>query len=183
MASPKQIEVKETLAQLRLLQKKHGSLVGKRIRMLIEIKKAGEAGISKRELAAITGSNHNSIQSWRSVYAKAGIKGLVVVKKKSPKPSILNAAEHLQVEALLNDSRNGLQGYVELNDWVKKQFGKEIKYNTLLKYCIRHFKSGVKVARKSHISKDVKAVELFKKTSVKSAGKQNSKKQEHSSKK
>lgn len=58
---------------------------------------------------------------------------------------------------------------MELLDWIKNEFKKEIKYNTLLKYSIKNFGSKVKVARKSHIKKDEEAVKAFKKTSVKSA--------------
>ncbi|MFM7853175.1 MAG: hypothetical protein ACKO96_14945, partial [Flammeovirgaceae bacterium] len=43
-----------------------------------------------------------------------------------------------------------------------------IKYNTLLKYANREFGASVKVARKSHVKKDLEAVSSFKKTSLKS---------------
>ena len=71
----------------------------------------------------------------------------------------------------LNDSENGLQGYVELKEWIEKEVGKTFKYNTLLYYCIRNFKSSVKVARKSHAKKDELALETFKKTLGKAAKK------------
>jgi hypothetical protein len=58
-----------------------------------------------------------------------------------------------------------------LLDWVESTFKKEIKYNTLLKYTNREFGASVKVARKSHVKKDLKAVSDFKKTSVKSVKK------------
>jgi len=62
-----------------------------------------------------------------------------------------------------------IRGYVELQDWISKEFNKTIKYNTLLKYCGRNFGPKSKVARKSHVKKDLQAVEDLKKTSVKSA--------------
>ena len=52
-----------------------------------------------------------------------------------------------------------------------EEFKKIIKYNTLLKYSIRHFGSKVKVARKSHVKKDVAAVASFKKNSVRNVKK------------
>ena len=55
---------------------------------------------------------------------------------------------------------------MELKHWYEATYNKEVKYNTLLKYCVRHFKSSCKVARKSHIKKDAEQVEHFKKTSV-----------------
>ena len=48
-------------------------------------------------------------------------------------------------------------------------FDKAIKYNTLLKYCGRNFGSKSKVARKSHVKKNLQAVEDLKKTSDRSA--------------
>ena len=81
------------------------------------------------------------------------------------KPSAFNAFEHNMLETKLNDPQNGLQGYVELKDWIEKETGKTFNYNTLLYYCIRNFKSSVKVARKSHVKKDEDQEISFKKTS------------------
>ncbi|MGY0408373.1 MAG: hypothetical protein ACWIPJ_08480 [Polaribacter sp.] len=40
-----------------------------------------------------------------------------------------------------------------------------MKYNTLRTYLIRHFKTKIKVPRKSHYKKDDQAIEAFFKTS------------------
>ena len=86
------------------------------------------------------------------------------------KPSEITAEEHAAIGAKLNDPYNGLQGYMELKYWYEATYNKEIKYNTLLKYCVRHFKSSCKVARKSHtctvhevrgIKKDANQVDHF----------------------
>ena len=82
------------------------------------------------------------------------------------KPSVFNAIEHQMLETKLNDSQNKLQGYVELKAWFEKETGKIFKYNTLFYYCIRNFKSSVKVTRKSHVKKDENQINTFKKTSV-----------------
>jgi hypothetical protein len=64
MSSPKSIQVKESLAELKKLLKTSARLVIPRIRMLIEIKKHESiGGISKRRLAELIGVNHNSIQT------------------------------------------------------------------------------------------------------------------------
>ena len=78
---------------------------------------------------------------------------------------------HKQIEKLLNNPKNGIRGYVELLEWVRKELSKDMKYITLLKYTQRHFGSKIKVARKSHVKKDDFLVETFKKTSVKNAKK------------
>lgn len=171
MALAKLFTIKESLPELRRLQKLSIPMIAYRIRALIEFKKSEESGISKREVAAIIGVNHNSVQTWRNMYIKGGIKKLLNYTKHTGRTPILTSQEHKKVESKLKDPRNGLRGYIELQTWIENEFNKPIKYNTLLKYSIRKFGSKVKVARKSHIKKDKEAVEAFKKTSVKNVRK------------
>lgn len=133
------------------------------------MKQNEKEGISKREVAKLAGVDPNSVQNWRTLYLNAGIDGLLKHQKTGFKPSVFNVIEHNMLETKLNNSQNGLQGYVELKDWIEKESGKTFNYNTLLYYCIRNFKSSVKVARKSHIKKDENEVNTFKKTSDESA--------------
>ena len=165
MANPLNIEVKETIEELKKHLKRAKPMMVPRIQMLIEIKKNSPDGISKRELAERIGVNHNSIQSWRKIYSKNGIELLLSNNMKGNRPAILTEQEHQYIENILKNPTNGLRGYKELLTWVEKEFQKEVKYNTLLKYCIRHFGSKIKVARKSHVKKDMQAVDAFKKTS------------------
>ena len=164
MSAPKKVIVKESISELKALLKKSGCLIAPRIRMLIEIKKNEQAGISKRELADILGVNHNSVQTWRGLYLSGGIELLCSHKKTGFRPSVISKEEHLVIKSLLNNPANGLRGYNELMIYLEKEFNKKIKYNTLLKYCIKNFKSSVKVARKTHVKKDIDAVNTFKKT-------------------
>ena len=170
MATPKIILIKESTSELKSLLKSSIPLIAIRIRCLLEIKKH-EQGISKRELADILGVNHNSIQSWRSLYLQGGIDAITSHNKVGHKPNIISYEDHLKIEKKLKDPKNGLRGYVELQNWIEKELGQSIKYNTLLKYSMRHFGSSVKVARKSHVNKDMNKVDAFKKTSVKSVKK------------
>jgi transposase len=168
MSAPKKIIIKETLQELKSLYKKATPFIAPRIRVLIELKKHEEEGISKRIVATTIGVDPNSVQAWRKLYEEHGIDGLCKHNKIGFKPSVFTKEEHDAIKTKLNDSKNGLRGYVELLSWIKKEFNKQIKYNTLLKYSIREFGSKVKVARKSHIKKDVEAVSTFKKTLLKS---------------
>lgn len=172
MSAPKSIQVKESVTELKKLLKSTPRLIYPRIKMLLEIKKyESTGGISKRMLADTIGVNHNSIQTWRTLYENGGINQLITYTKNEGRPTILNDKEHHAIESKLNDSKNGLRGYVELLEWVENTFKKKIKYNTLLKYTNREFGASVKVARKSHVKKDLEAVLAFKKTSLKSAKK------------
>jgi transposase len=171
MSSPKQFTIKESIGELRKLQKGSIPMIANRIRALIEFKKYEKSGISKRSVSDSIGVNHNSVQTWRNLYIHGGISKLMEYTKQEGRPSIITDEEHKQIEAKLKDPKNNLRGYVELQDWIEKEFKKPIKYNTILKYSVREFGSKVKVARKSHVKKDEKAVEAFKKTSLKNARK------------
>ncbi len=165
MAAAKIIIVKESLSEIKALLRKSSNLVSPRLRMLIEIKKHENKGISKRDLADLIGVNHNSIQTWRKLYLSGGIELLCSHKMKGNRPSVFSKEEYQFISNKLNESTNGLRGYKELLVLLEKEFNKTIKYNTLVKYCIKNFNSKIKVARKSHIKKDVQALETFKKTS------------------
>jgi len=163
------IPVKETLKELRSLLKSATPAIQLRIKMLIVMKKAGEKGISKRELMDSVGACSQSIHTWRTMYKTEGIDALLRNGwlGKAGKPSVFTKQEHAKIEKKLKDPKNGLAGYVELQQWIEEEFKKEVKYNTLLKYSMRNFGSRMKVARKSHVKKDDKSVETFKKTSLK----------------
>lgn len=169
MAFPKQITIKESISELRALQRSRGYLISKRIAVLIEIKRHEKTGISKVNLSALTGVNHNSVVKWRKMYEAGGIKAMLSHGRIGFKKPILTLQEHKRIEKKLQDPTNGITGYTALLDWVKNELSKDMKYITLLKYTQRHFGSKVKVARKSHIKKDKEAVAVFKKTSVKNA--------------
>ena len=168
MAKPIQITIKESIKDLKVLQRGQGEIVSKRMRVLIELKKHEKTGISKRDLSDITGINHNSINKWRRMYIAGGVAPLLVHGRIGFKKSLINAAEHKAIEKKLNDPKNGLRGYIELQDWLNNEFNKDFKYITVVKYAQRHFGSKIKVARKSHVKKDEALVDAFKKSSGKS---------------
>jgi transposase len=168
MAKPFQISIKETIKELKAIQRKSGKLISDRIRVLIEIKNhESKGGISKRTLSEKTGINHNSITKWRKEYLKSGIEGLLTHNRIGFKKSVISADVHEKLKEKLHDPQNGLRGYIELQEWVNKEFDLNVKYITILKYVERHFGTKIKVARKSHVNKDEEAVEEFKKTSIK----------------
>ena len=171
MASPKTIIVVETIAELKKLQKASIPMIANRIKALLEFKKNEKTGISKRAVADNIGVNHNSVQTWRTLYGQGGIEAILYYQKQTGRPSDITKEEHLQIEKKLHDPKNGLRGYVELLSWMETEFKKTFKYNTVLKYSYRHFQSKIKVARKSHVKKDEEAVSTFKKNLVNPAKK------------
>jgi transposase len=165
VATAKRIIIKETEKEIKNLLKQSSPFIGQRLRVLLLLKQHEETGIPKREVAKLAGVDPNSVQKWRTLYVDSGIDGLMTHHRKGFKPSVFSTIEHEMLKAKLNDPENGLQCYVELKDWLEKESGKVFNYNTLLYYCIRNFKSSVKVARKSHVKKDDDLGISFKKTS------------------
>jgi len=170
MSKAKQLVVKESVRELKQLLGNVNVTISSRLMMLIAIKSNEGEHLSKRKLGKLLGVSSSSIQIWRLLYEQGGISLLMEDKRVGFKPSIISPAEHEKIESKLNDPSNGLRGYVELQQWIQEEFGKSVKYNTLLKYCGRHFGSKSKVSRKSHVKKDPVAVEELKKTSDKSVG-------------
>ncbi len=171
MSAPDKFIIKESIATLKKLQKTAIPMVATRIRALIVFKQYEETGISKRRVADLVGANHNSVQTWRTLYKQGGIDAVLHYEKHTGRPSDITPSEHEQIEEKLKDPKNGLRGYVELLEWMEQTFNRTFKYNTVLKYSYRHFQSKIKVARKSHVKKDEEAVSTFKKISVRSVKK------------
>ena len=171
MASPKVILIKETEKEIKQLLKVSTPFIAQRLRVLLILKQYESTGISKREASRHAGVCPASIQKWRTLYMTGGIDSLMKHNKTGFKPSVFTELEHSKLKEKLNNPENGLRGYVELKEWIRKEFGKEILYRTVVNYCVTNFDSKVKVARKSHINKDVEKVEDFKKTLDKSVKK------------
>ena len=171
MSNAKSLIVSESIKELSGLRKGSSDTQNKRLSMLIEIRREKDIALTKRDLAKRIGVDPNSITAWKKLYEQAGINALMADGRIGFKPSLVTAEVHKKIELKLKDPKNGIRGYVELQDWVKSELGMDLKYITLLKYTKKHFGSKIKVARKSHVKKDAEAVATFKKTLVKSVEK------------
>jgi len=171
MSNAKSLIVSESIKELSGLRKGSSDTQNKRLSMLIEIRREKDIALTKRDLAKRIGVDPNSITAWKKLYGQAGITALMADGRIGFKPSLVTAEVHKKIELKLKDPKNGIRGYVELQDWVKSELGMDLKYITLLKYTKKHFGSKIKVARKSHVKKDAEAVATFKKTLAKSVEK------------
>jgi transposase len=130
------IPINESPKELQKALRKSIPLLQPRIKMLIEMSKAGSDGISRRELMNKLGVSSKSIQKWRSCYKEFGLSRLLTHKRTGFKPKSFTEDEHKAIEKKLNEPKDILKGYKELHEWVEFEFGKKILYNTLLKYSI-----------------------------------------------
>ena len=146
MSRAKELRVIESVSELKRLLVNRSVTLSNRIRMLILIKNNARESLSKQKLGNMLGVSSSSIQIWRKLYEKGGISLLLEDKRIGFKPSLISPQEHEKIASKLNDPTNGLRGYVELQDWISREFDKTIRYNTLLKYCSRNFGSKSKVS-------------------------------------
>lgn len=166
MANSKIIIVTQTLDELLKLKLKQPAHLKKRVEMLLILMKT-DVSLSKNQLAKLLKINHNTAQTWRNMYFKSGIDGLLAYGKTGFKPSIISNDLHKAIEKRLNSPKDAFTSYVDLVHWITDNYIKDgINYQTINSYVKRHFKAKLKVARKSHIKKDENAVDDFKKTSV-----------------
>lgn len=171
MSAPKKFEIKESESEIKRLIKNSNPMISKRLHALLVFKRNEDVGISKRLVSDEIGVNHNSVQTWRSLYIKGGIKMLISHSNIGYKPSKINDEQEQALKKQLENPHNGMVGFIELLDWFNKTFETTINYKTFHGFVVRKFNAKIKVARKSHIKKDIQAVEAFKKTSGKSVKK------------
>lgn len=172
MAVPKIFKIKETESEIKKMIRKAQPMISKRLQALLVFKQNEQTGISKREVATMIGVNHNSVQTWRKLYIEGGIDTMVSHSKKCNVTPLITEKQELIIEEVLNNPKNGFVGFKDFLDWFNESQKTNIKYKTFYAFLVRKFNAKVKVARKSHVKKDLQAVEDFKKTSVRSVKKQ-----------
>ena len=161
MPSVKKIVVKESLAELKRLQRSAPSHLKVRLQMLLlALQKQLH---SKYALAAALGVDNNSIQNWKAAYNQGGLKELLRDKRGGKKPSLIDARTDKAICAKLSDSQKPLRSFTELQSWVDEHYLPGINYHTLRGHVKRKYGAKIKVVRRSHANKDEQAVEQFKK--------------------
>ena len=166
MSTPKTFKINESETEIKKLMKGSKPMISKRLHALLIFKRNEKSGISKRLVSDEIGVSHNSVQTWRSLYIKGGIKMLMSHSNIGYKPSKINNDQEQALKKKLNNPNNGIVGFIELLDWFNTTFQTSINYKTFHGFVVRKFEAKIKVARKTHIKKDAKAIKAFKKTSV-----------------
>jgi transposase len=159
MSAPKTFKIKESEGTLKKLMKRSEPLISKRLHALLVFKRNEDSGVSKRIVADEIGVNHNSVQTWRSLYIKGGVKLLMSHSNTGYKPSKITDDQEQALKKQLNNPLNGIVGFIELLDWFNETFKTSVNYKTFHGFVVRKFNTKIKVARKSHIKKDEQAVE------------------------
>ena len=160
MAKALEVKIKESLAELRQLQKTQPN---KRIRiqMLVLIKE--EKQQTKDGLAKALGVSNKSVHTWRSNYLKGGLELMLEDKRGGNKVAQITPAMSARIEKRLSNPKEGFKSYVEAQQWINEHFGLRMEYQAVNKFLKRKFNTKLKVARKSHIDKHAADEAVFKK--------------------
>ena len=120
---------------------------------------------TQEQLAEHLGVSIWSLMRWKNVYTTSGLDKMITISNGGKRREVVTLNIHLGLKNKLQDSNNPLLGYNDAIEWVKNNYGITLKYHTLRSYMKRHFKTKLKIPRKSHYKKDDEAIELFKKPS------------------
>lgn len=150
----------ETASELKTLlrREKNARL---RLRLKAALLLVESPSIRRREIAERLGVDKRTMERWFARYQNGGMEKYLSFDVRKSKPSVIDRTLHKALEKKLNDSRKPFLGYWDAQNWVAREFGKNINYQTLRAYLIRNFGSKLKVPRKSHVNKDKQAATAF----------------------
>lgn len=164
MSNPRIFPIKESVSELKVLRKSQTNYqFEKRLIWLIELKQ--KRFKTRKGLAEYLDIHLRTQERWIEKYVHFGIEGLLSDKPKNLKSRIITAQIHQGLSNRVHSSNNPFLGYWDAVDWVRSEYGVEVKYHLLRHYLIQHFKTKLKSPRKSHYAKDDQAIEAFLKTS------------------
>lgn len=163
MSYKSKIKVKESLETLR---KRYAKSKDPRIKLKIKslILFVEHPEKRQQDIADHLCIGYSTLKRWYKQYTEQSFSSFASMNMGGNKPSIVPGEIHRALEEKLRDSSNPLSGYWDAVLWVESGFGLKIKYQTLRKYMIKHFKCKLKSPRKSHYQKDGQAIEAFFKT-------------------
>ena len=157
------LDIKESVSELKtLLSKKSTLKEEKRLKSLLLIK-TGEFE-TRQQVADSVCVHIRALERWISNYKDGGIDQMITEKPKNKGSKIITSEMHTALLSRVNDPNNPFLGYWDAQDWIKKEFGIDVKYQRIREYLIQHFKTKLKTPRKSHYKKDDAAEKAFLKT-------------------
>ena len=163
MFTAKKLVVKENLSELKALQRTQAAHLQARVQMLVLIKK--DLHHTKAALGQALGIHYTTIQDWKTAYDKGGLQALLTDgrSKGHGRPGQVDELTSQAIKVKLADPTGNITSYKDLQQWVEDTLGKHINYQPLRLHVKNHYGAKLKVARKSHIAKDIAAIETFKK--------------------
>lgn len=152
------LEDKETLINLHTRHK--GEKERKRIKMLLHLKL--NTFRTRDELAKELNISKRTLERWITKYKQEGIAELLSKESRNRESKFINGTIKEELEKRLNSPKGAFTSYVDIQNWLNQEYECDIKYSTLYYFLRNHFKTKLKVPRKSNINKDEQAVAFFK---------------------
>ncbi len=161
MLQPLSVPVRQSISELRGLQKRHSKKY-KALQMLVLLKQQGN--LSKDRLSLLLGSSDKSVSKWRNQYLAGGIAALLIDNRGGKKPGKITTAVHKKLSERLGNPKQGFRSFIEIQQWLEKEFDVAMQYHAVNKYVKRKFGARLKVSRKSHVQKSPADEVVFKKS-------------------
>ena len=126
-----------------------------RLHMLVLLK-SGKAK-TRKEVANHLAVHRNTVRLWLAQYESGGINALIDIKLTGPTPGQYSLPMEVveQLNRRLQQS-TGFGSYGQIQGWVQKTYGLDVKYKTLYRIVRYELKAKPKVARKSHVKKTLR---------------------------
>lgn len=117
-----------------------------------------------RAYRPIFGDQQANDRSLVVVPYQGGISGMLPKTGGNRKSKIFTPGLHQALKSRMSDSRTPLSGYRDARSWIRDNYGIQVNYHWLRKYLTEHFRTKLKIPRKSHIRKEGEAEKAFLKT-------------------
>jgi transposase len=162
MASKIKIIVTEELQELKRYIHTYPVHLHCRLQMLYLIKSGvtdSTKGLCKHLLVG-----PRAIQRWKKDYLEGGIGNLLNYKRGKHKSNgIVTPNISAVIKEQLSSPTSGFTSYIELHQWLQENHLPTVTYRVVYHHATVKLNASLKVARKSHIKKDLSAIEDFKK--------------------
>ena len=154
-------DIKENIDELEnMLHKTKNAEMKTRINMLTLLKK--QLFKTRIAVAKHFGFHRNAIGRWLSSYQHGGINAMLEIKstgapkgqRSLPQEVIISLREKLK-------DNKGFGSYIQIQSWIKNEYGIETSYSTLYKLIRRELQAKPKVPRKSHKEKNQEETDAF----------------------
>ncbi len=133
-----------------------------RIKCLLYLKK--EKHVYRQDLAKDLMISPRTLERWINKYNDGGIESLLCFERTTKVSIQITPDIHQAINDKVSDSEDCFLSYKEALDWLNVTYGLQMKYGWFREYLKKHFKTKLKVPRKSHVKKNEQEVISFKKT-------------------
>lgn len=163
MARPFKIEIAESVEYLEKSLAKTRSVSHKQKLQMLDWVKSGLVK-PHQELAQRLERNPSTISRWLQKYRQGGLCALLEVKTAPGQAPKIDTVMLEGLKARLAQAQ-GFRSYIEIKQWLKQEYGREINYKSVHKTVRYRLKAKLKVPRPQSHKQDPQAVSTFQKTS------------------